>query len=73
MPRPIWSGAVSFGLVSIPVAMVPATESHDVSFKQIHLEDGGRIRYRKVCEPAAKKTAAKKTTAKKTTARKRSA
>ncbi|MEU8525870.1 Ku protein [Streptomyces sp. NPDC048629] len=50
MARPIWSGAVSFGLVSIPVALAPATESHDVSFKQIHLKDGGRIRYRKVCE-----------------------
>jgi DNA end-binding protein Ku len=48
--RPIWSGAVTFGLVTIPVKLEPATESHDVSFRQIHLKDGGRIRYRKVCD-----------------------
>ncbi|MGW0824602.1 non-homologous end joining protein Ku [Streptomyces sp. NPDC002845] len=48
--RSIWNGAVSFGLVSIPVKLVNATESHSISFRQIHLEDGGRIRYRKVCE-----------------------
>ncbi|MFE5621080.1 Ku protein [Streptomyces virginiae] len=48
--RPVWSGAISFGLVTIPIKMVPATESHDISFRQIHTADGGRIRYRKVCE-----------------------
>ncbi|MBT2439780.1 Ku protein [Streptomyces sp. ISL-36] len=48
--RPIWSGAISFGLVTIPVKLEPATESHGISFNQIHLEDGGRIRYRKVCD-----------------------
>lgn len=50
MPRPIWTGAISFGLVTIPIKVLPATESHTISFRQIHLEDGGRIRYRKVCE-----------------------
>ncbi|MFF2325388.1 MULTISPECIES: Ku protein [unclassified Streptomyces] len=48
--RSIWNGAISFGLVSIPIKLVNATESHSVSFRQIHLADGGRIRYRKVCE-----------------------
>ncbi|WP_189705378.1 non-homologous end joining protein Ku [Streptomyces anandii] len=48
--RSIWNGAISFGLVSIPIKLVNATESHTVSFRQIHTEDGGRIRYRKVCE-----------------------
>ncbi|MFF4758711.1 Ku protein [Streptomyces sp. NPDC001292] len=48
--RSIWNGAVSFGLVSIPIKLVNATESHTISFRQIHTEDGGRIRYRKVCE-----------------------
>jgi DNA end-binding protein Ku len=48
--RSIWNGAISFGLVSIPIKLVNATESHSVSFRQIHSEDGGRIRYRKVCE-----------------------
>lgn len=48
--RSIWNGAISFGLVSIPIKLVNATENHSVSFRQIHTEDGGRIRYRKVCE-----------------------
>ncbi|MFF3216961.1 Ku protein [Streptomyces sp. NPDC002886] len=48
--RPIWSGAISFGLVTIPIKVYPATESHAISFHQFHLADGGRIRNRKVCE-----------------------
>ncbi|MFI5684029.1 Ku protein [Streptomyces sp. NPDC051636] len=48
--RSIWNGAISFGLVSIPIKLVNATESHSISFRQIHVDDGGRIRYRKVCE-----------------------
>ncbi|MFF5857109.1 Ku protein [Streptomyces sp. NPDC012751] len=48
--RSIWNGAISFGLVNIPIKLVNATESHAISFRQIHTEDNGRIRYRKVCE-----------------------
>ncbi|MGY1435608.1 non-homologous end joining protein Ku [Streptomyces reniochalinae] len=48
--RSIWKGTVSFGLVSIPIKVVSATENHSVSFHQVHTDDGGRIRYRKVCE-----------------------
>ncbi|MEU0925813.1 non-homologous end joining protein Ku [Streptomyces malaysiensis] len=48
--RSIWNGNISFGLVSIPIKMYPATEDHSISFRQIHTRDGGRIRYRKVCE-----------------------
>ncbi|MFD8382876.1 Ku protein [Streptomyces sp. NPDC059679] len=48
--RSIWNGIISFGLVSIPIKMYPATEDHSVSFRQVHTKDGGRIRYRKVCE-----------------------
>jgi hypothetical protein len=43
MPRPIWSGAISFGLVTIPIKVVNATENHSISFRQIHLEDGGSL------------------------------
>ncbi|SFF91027.1 DNA end-binding protein Ku [Actinacidiphila alni] len=50
MPSPIWSGSLSFGLVAIPVQMQPATRSHKISFRQIHIEDHGRVKYRKVCE-----------------------
>ncbi|HZY00577.1 MAG TPA: Ku protein [Dermatophilaceae bacterium] len=47
--RAIWSGAVSFGLVNVPVRLYSATENHDVQFRQVHREDGGRIRYQRVC------------------------
>ena len=50
MPRPIWTGAIAFGLVTIPIKVAPASESHAISFHRIHLEDGGRVRNRKVCE-----------------------
>jgi DNA end-binding protein Ku len=47
--RSIWKGAISFGLVTIPVKLYSATEQGDVAFHQVHREDGGRIRYRRVC------------------------
>ncbi|HET7477269.1 MAG TPA: Ku protein [Dermatophilaceae bacterium] len=49
MPRAIWKGAVSFGLVNVPVRLYSATENHDVQFRQVHRVDGGRIRYQRVC------------------------
>ncbi|MFW6690066.1 Ku protein [Streptomyces sp. MAR4 CNX-425] len=48
--KSIWKGAISFGLVSIPVQLYSATEERGVSFRQVHAEDGGRIRYRRFCE-----------------------
>ena len=50
MPRSMWKGAISFGLVTIPVAVYPATEEKTLKFNQLHDEDGGRIRYKRVCE-----------------------
>lgn len=50
MPRAMWKGAISFGLVSIPVAVYPATEEKTLRFNQLHDEDHGRIRYKRVCE-----------------------
>jgi DNA end-binding protein Ku len=47
--RSIWKGAISFGLVSIPVKLYSATEERDISFRQVHRQDGGRIRYQRVC------------------------
>jgi DNA end-binding protein Ku len=49
MPRAMWKGAVSFGLVNVPVKLYSATEDHDISFRQVHREDGGQIRYKRVC------------------------
>ncbi|RZT83526.1 DNA end-binding protein Ku [Pseudonocardia sediminis] len=48
--RAIWSGAVSFGLVSVPIKVYSATTNHDVRFHQVHEADGGRIRYKRTCQ-----------------------
>jgi len=48
--RPIWKGAISFGLVTIPVSMHTAVESKSFSFNQLHAEDQGRIGYKRVCK-----------------------
>ncbi|MFD0352931.1 Ku protein [Streptomyces sp. NPDC127110] len=50
MPHALWNGAVTFGLISIPVSVLAATEDRSVRFHQYHLADYGRIRTRKVCE-----------------------
>jgi DNA end-binding protein Ku len=50
MPRTIWSGAISFGLVTVPIHVVSAREDHGIHFHQVHLEDMGRVRNRKICE-----------------------
>ncbi|WP_033339194.1 non-homologous end joining protein Ku [Catenuloplanes japonicus] len=47
--RAIWKGAVSFGLVSIAVRLFSATEEKDIRFHQVHRDDGGRIKYKRVC------------------------
>ena len=50
MPRAMWKGAISFGLVTIPVAVYPATEEKTLRFNQLHDEDLGRIRMKRMCE-----------------------
>jgi DNA end-binding protein Ku len=47
--RSIWTGAISFGMVVIPIKLYAATEQRDVTFRQVHREDGGRIQFRRVC------------------------
>ncbi len=47
--RSIWSGAISFGLVVIPVKLYAATEQRDVTFRQVHRKDGARIQFRRFC------------------------
>jgi len=46
--RAIWKGAVSFGLVTVPVRLFTATENHDLQFHQVRKSDGSRIKYKKV-------------------------
>ncbi len=50
MPRAMWSGTISFGLVNVPVKLFSAARSQDVRFNQLHSKDGGRIRMKRVCE-----------------------
>ncbi len=48
--RSIWKGSVAFGLVNVPVKLYSATEEKDIRFHQVHAQDGGRIRYKRVCD-----------------------
>jgi DNA end-binding protein Ku len=50
MPRAIWSGAISFGLVNAPVRMYSAIAEHTLHFNYIHVTDGSRIGYEKICK-----------------------
>jgi DNA end-binding protein Ku len=50
MPRAIWSGSISFGLVSVPVRMYSAVEEHTLHFNYVHAPDGSRIGYEKICK-----------------------
>jgi DNA end-binding protein Ku len=50
MPRAIWSGAISFGLVNVPVRMYSAVTEQDLRFHYVHAKDGGRIGYEKICK-----------------------
>jgi DNA end-binding protein Ku len=45
----MWRGAISFGLVSIPIKVFPSTEEKTLRFNQLHDKDGGRIKYQRVC------------------------
>jgi DNA end-binding protein Ku len=50
MARAIWSGSISFGLVSVPVRMFSAVEDHALHFNYVHAPDGSRIGYEKICK-----------------------
>lgn len=49
MARPIWSGSISFGLVSVPVKLYTAVRKKTIRFHQLHAADGGRIQQKRVC------------------------
>ena len=52
--RAIWTGAITFGLVNVPVKVYSATEDHDIGLHQVHDKDGGRIRYQRRCDVCGK-------------------
>jgi DNA end-binding protein Ku len=45
----VWKGTIAFGMVSIPIRLVSATEERDVPLRQVHDADGGRIKYKRFC------------------------
>ena len=49
MPQTVWKGTIAFGMVSIPVKLSSATEEKDISLRQVHRKDGGRIKYKRFC------------------------
>ena len=54
MPRAIWSGSISFGLVNVPVRMYSAIDEQDVHFHMLHEKDDSRIGYEKICKDEGK-------------------
>src|SRR5262245_44065584 len=50
MPRALWTGTISFGLVNVPVRMYSAIAEHDLRFNFVHEKDGSRIGYEKICK-----------------------
>jgi len=54
MPRAIWSGSISFGLVNVPVRMFSAIDENDLRFHLIHEPDSSRIGYQKICKTEEK-------------------
>jgi DNA end-binding protein Ku len=49
MPRPLWRGSLSFGLVNVPVALFSAVRDLDVHFHQLHTDSHARLEVRRVC------------------------
>src|SRR5947207_11997994 len=49
MPRPVWKGAISFGMVSIPIRLYTATEEKDVHFNMLHEKDNSRVKQKIFC------------------------
>ena len=49
MPRPLWKGAISFGMVTIPVRLYTATDEKDVRFNMLHETDHARIKQKRFC------------------------
>jgi len=50
MPRPIWKGSISFGLVSIPVELHTAVRDHRPKFRMLHAKDNSPVKFQRVCQ-----------------------
>src|SRR5919108_3890245 len=49
MPRSIWNGTITFGMVNVPIKLYTATESKSIHFHEVHVKDGARIQHRRIC------------------------
>jgi DNA end-binding protein Ku len=49
MPKSIWNGTITFGMVNVPVKLYSATESKSIHFHEVHAKDGARIEHRRIC------------------------
>jgi DNA end-binding protein Ku len=54
MPRSIWNGTITFGLIAVPIKVHSATESHTIHFHQVHESDGARIKQKRICSKEGK-------------------
>jgi DNA end-binding protein Ku len=54
MPRSIWNGTITFGLIAVPIKVHSATESHTIHFHQVHEKDGARIKQKRICSKEGK-------------------
>src|SRR5437764_101581 len=54
MPRSIWNGTITFGLIAVPVKVHSATEDRSVHFHQVHAKDGARIKQKRLCSKEGK-------------------
>ena len=57
MPRSLWTGSLSFGLVNVPIALYSAVRDQDIHFHQLHEKDGARIETRRFCAKEGKEVA----------------
>lgn len=49
MPRSIWNGTITFGLIAVPIKVHSAIEDRTVHFHQVHVKDGARIKQKRIC------------------------
>src|SRR5262245_36031583 len=48
MPRSVFNATISFGLINVPIKLFTATDSHTISFREIHQKDGARLEHRRI-------------------------
>jgi DNA end-binding protein Ku len=49
MPKSIWNGTITFGMVNVPIKLYSATESKTVHFREVHGKDGAKVEHRRIC------------------------